>query len=119
VCTFAEHIVHAKGKRTQFTSVSLDLTRIKDFGDTSYRLKREETERDRHEVVEHEALLAELQRVAKEEEKAERQRAIQALRYARERKEGLVRWKFDTTGVDRKDLINWAYGRVQGYFAKV
>ena len=34
-CTFAEHIVHARGKRTQFTSVSLDLSKIRDFGDTN------------------------------------------------------------------------------------
>jgi hypothetical protein len=118
-CTFAEHIVHARGKRTQLTSVSLDLTRIRDFGDADHRLRREETERDGHAVVEHEALLAELQRVANEEERAERQRAIQALRYARQRKEGLVKWNFDTSGVERKDLINWAFGKVQAYFAKV
>ena len=119
VCTFAEHIVHARGKRTQLTSVSLDLSKIRDFGDTEYRLMREETDRDGHEVVEHEALLAELRRAADEEQKAERQRAIQALRYARQRKEGLVKWNFDTSGVDRKDLINWAHGKVQAYFAKV
>jgi hypothetical protein len=69
-------------------------------------------------VVEHEILLAELQRVANEEEKAERQRAIQALRYARQRKEGLVKWNFDTSGVERKDLIGWAQGKVQAYFVK-
>jgi len=67
VCTFAEHIVHARGKRTQLTSVSLDLSKIRDFGDTEYRLRREETERDGHDIVEHEALLAELQRAANEE----------------------------------------------------
>lgn len=32
-CSFAEHIVHARGKRTQYTSVSLDLAKIKDFGE--------------------------------------------------------------------------------------
>src|SRR5436190_20886604 len=85
-CTFAEHIVHARGKRTQFTSVSLDLTKIKDFGDTDYRLEREPTARDGHTLVEHEALLAELRRVVREEEKAERLRAAQALRYASRRK---------------------------------
>jgi len=64
VCTYAEHIVHARGKRTQFTSVSLNLAKIKDFGDTDYRLNRERAEGDAHGVVEHEALLSELQRVA-------------------------------------------------------
>jgi hypothetical protein len=119
ICTFAEHIVHARGKRTQFTSVALDLTKIRDFGDTDYRLKREETERDGHEIVEHESLVAELQRVIRLQDKAERQRAVQAPRYARERREGLVKWKFDTSGVDRKNLITWAAGKVQIYFAKV
>jgi hypothetical protein len=89
ICTYAEHIVHARDKRTQYTSVSLDLAKIRDSGDTSYRLKREDAEIDGHAVVEHELLLAELHRVAKEQQKAERQRAIQAIRYARQRMEGL------------------------------
>ncbi len=66
VCTYAEHIVHARGKRTQFTSISLDLAKIRDFGDTNYRLKREDAEIEGHGVVEHEVLLTELQRVAKD-----------------------------------------------------
>ncbi len=53
-CSFAEHIVHARGKRTQFTSVSLDLSKIKDFGDADYRLDRQKTEGDGHRIVEHE-----------------------------------------------------------------
>ncbi len=118
-CTYAEHIVRARGKRTQYTSVSLDLTKIRDFGDTTYRLKREETLRDGHELVEHEVLLDELKRVVREERQAERQRAIQALRYAGRRKEGLVKWKFNMAGVARSELINWVYGRVQNYFVTV
>ena len=39
--SYAEHIVHARGKRTRYTSVSLDLTKIKDFGDADYRLERQ------------------------------------------------------------------------------
>src|SRR5208337_1463997 len=70
VCTYAEHIVRARGKRTQFTSVSLNLAKTRDFGDTDYRLNRERAEDDGHNVVEHEALLSELQRVARTEEKA-------------------------------------------------
>jgi hypothetical protein len=118
-CTYAEHIVHARGKRTQFTSVSLDLSKVHDLGDTSYRLNREDTEKDGHAVVEHETLLAELTRVAQVEERAERLRAIQAKRYARQRQEGLIRWAFDISGIERKGLIAWAAGRVQKYFAKV
>ena len=45
VCTFAEHIVRARGKRTNYTSVSLDPSKIRDFGDALYRLKRAEPNR--------------------------------------------------------------------------
>jgi hypothetical protein len=119
VCTYAQHIVHARGKRTQFTSVSLDLAKIRDFGDTNYRLRREEAEAEGHEIVEHESLLGHLQRAVRDEQKAERLRAIQAIRYARQRMEGLVAWNFNISGVERKDLIDWARGRIQKYFVKV
>lgn len=107
-CTFAEHIVHARGKRTQYTSVSLDLSKIRDFGDADYRLERELLLNEGHSLVEHQELIAELRRVAIEEQKEDRLRAIQALRYATKRKEGLVHWCFNTAGIPRKDLIAWA-----------
>jgi hypothetical protein len=118
-CTYAEHVVHSRGKRTQFSSVSLDLTKVRDLGDASYRLLREALVSDRHTLVEHEMLLSELQTVVREGEKAERLRSIQALRYVKRRKEGLVHWSFDTSGVARKDLIGWAQKRVQIYFARL
>jgi hypothetical protein len=111
--------VHARGKRTRFTSVSLELTKIRDFGDTDYRLERQKLVDDQHELVEHEVLLSELRRVIREGEKAERLRAVQALRYASKRKEGLVNWSFDISRVARKDLISWAKGRVQLYFTRL
>lgn len=118
-CSYAEHIVHARGKRTQFTSVSLDPAKIRDFGDTTYRLKRELTQAHGHALVEHEELLDELRRVINEGSKAERARAIHARRYATWRKEGLVRWSFNFAGVKRKGLIAWAETRVQVYFSRV
>ena len=118
-CTFAEHIVHARGKRTQFTSISLDLSKIKDFGDTDYKLNQAKIVVDQHALVEHEALLEELRRVIREEDKADRLRATQALRYATRRKEGLVKWSFNTSSVERKDLVSWAGIKVQVYFTKV
>ena len=36
--TYAEHIVHARGKRTRFTSLSTDPTKIRDFGTQLWRL---------------------------------------------------------------------------------
>ena len=118
-CTFAEHIVHARGKRTRFTSVSLDLAKIRDFGDTSYRLERDKLESDHHEIVEHELLIDDLRGVIQWGEKADRLRAVQALRYATKRKEGLVDWSFDISSIARKELFNWARSRVQAYFTRV
>jgi hypothetical protein len=118
-CSYAEHIVHARGKRTRFTSVSLDLTKIRDFGDTDYRLEREKLLSEQHNLVEHDALLSELRNAIHSGEKAERQRAIQALIYASRRKAGLVNRRFDTTRVERKDLLAWAKARVQPYFTRI
>jgi len=88
--TFAEHIVHARGKRTQFTSVSLDQNAIRDFGEVVYQLRRNEAERDRHQIVEHERLLADLRQAAESTDKGDRVRALQAIRYVRSRRAGRV-----------------------------
>jgi hypothetical protein len=118
-CTFSEHVVHARGKRTQFTSVSLDLAKIRDFGEADYKFERDLAEDAGHTLIEHLALIAELTRVVREEDKAERIRAAQALRYTRKRLEGLVRWNFDVSAVARKDLISWAGGQVQRFFSRL
>jgi hypothetical protein len=118
-CTFAENIVHARGKRTQFTSVSLDLSKIRDFGDTNYKLERDKTVSDGHSVVEHEELLAELRRSIREAQREDSDRAARALVYATRRKEGLVNCAFNTSSLARKDLIAWALARVQDYFTRV
>ncbi len=118
-CTYAEHIVHARGKRSQYTSVSLDPQRITRFGPRLYRADREQIGKDSHELVEHEVLLTELRSAARGQCREERARALQAIRYASSAREGLVAWTFDTSGVERKDLINWAWTKVQLYFRKV
>lgn len=79
----------------------------------------DKVDEDGHSVVEHEDLLQALTEAASNEEKAERLKAIQALRHARLRKEGLADWKFDISGVARKDVITWAYRAVQGYFRRL
>lgn len=117
--SYVDHIVHARGKRTRFTSVSLDLERIRDFGECSYRLRRVEAEADGHAVIEHEILITSLRRTATTGEKGERLKAVQALRYARLRKEGLVDWGFEIAGLERKDVIAWAGRQIQRYFARV
>jgi len=117
--SYADHIVHARGKRTRFTSLTLDLAKCRDFGECAYELQREATEADRHQVVEHEQLLAELERTITHGEKDDRLKAIHALRYARIRKEGLVDWRFDLSRVERKEVISWAHRRIQKYFARI
>lgn len=117
--TYAEHVVRARGRRTPFTSLSLDHQKINDFGPTLYQVDRQKVEADTHSIVEHEDLMARLRDIATSGEKADRARALQAQRYARRRLEGLVRWNFDLRGVERKDLITWAYGKIQSYFRKL
>jgi hypothetical protein len=34
------------------------------------------------------------------------------------RKEGLIVWKFNYEGVERKELITWAHQKVQEYFQR-
>ncbi|MDA0833790.1 MAG: hypothetical protein O3A29_10940, partial [Planctomycetota bacterium] len=71
-----------------------------------------------HSLVEHMELMTQLRRAADANEKEERARAIQALRYAKRRAEGLIEWNFRISGIDRKELITWAYRNVQKYFEK-
>lgn len=118
-CSYAEHIVRARGRRTQFTSVSLSSHKISRFGPTLYQVRREALQLDAHELVEHHRVLTELRRVASEAEKADRARAIRAIQYARMAQEGLINWRFDTSRIDRQDLIIWAWRKIQAYFSKL
>jgi len=115
-CSFAEHIVRARGKRTQLTSVSLDPLRIHDFGPMLYRALQPEIAQDGHAIVAHAELMQQLRTAAASNEKEERARALQAQRYAKRRQEGLVQWTFSLEGVDRKTLITWAFRNVQKDF---
>jgi len=117
-CTYAEHIVRARGKRTRFTSLSLERDKIDDFGPQLFSLVKESVDDDGHVVVEHQELLKNLRETALSSEKAERARAIQAQRYAKRRLECLVDWKFSIDEVERKSLIAWAFKNIQKYFRK-
>ena len=118
-CSHAEHIVRARGKRDQYTSVSLDPSKIHDFGDKLYRLLKEKLSEDGHDLVEHDMLLMSLREIAASGNKADKARALQALRYAKKRKEGLICWRFDICSIEAKDIISWAYSKVQPYFVGV
>ena len=117
-CSFAEHIVRARGKRTKFTSVSLDPEKIREFGDTLYLLLRELLSEKGHLLVEHLPLMETLRREAHEGASGVKDVALRALRRAKKRKEGLVDWRFDTSGVERKDVLGWAVDQVQAFFSK-
>lgn len=117
-CSYAEHIVRARGKRTQLTSVSLDPQKINDFGPALYLALRPDIDGDGHTIIEHLELLQHLRVSAELNEKEERVRALQAQRYAKRRQEGLVKWNFSLGGIDRKDLISWAFQNVQKYFRR-
>ncbi len=118
-CSYAEHIVSVRGKRDQYTSVSLSPHTIRVFGEQLYRLLQEPLLQAGHVLVEHECLLTSLRDVATSHDKAHRARAIQAIRYAKKRKEGLIEWKFETHSVATKDLITLAHTKVQKYFRGV
>ena len=115
---YADHIVKARGKRTQYTSVSKEPGKIRDFGDQLYELKCDKVAADSHILVNHDELMGALREQARNHDKAAKQKAVQALRYAKKRLEGLVDWKFDTSGVEPKKLLTWATQKVQPYFDK-
>lgn len=117
--TPAQHIVRTRGKRTQFSSVSLDPDSVREFGNTLYRLKRDKLETDKHKLIEHTALIADLKRIAQSGVREDRALALHALRYALRRKEGLVEWAFKIDGIDRKRLANWTLQQVNQYFSRV
>lgn len=75
-CSYAEHIVRARGKRTQLTSVSLAPDSIHDFGPILYRTLRPEIDHDGHVIVEHAELMQQLRTAAASNEKDERARAL-------------------------------------------
>ncbi len=119
LCSPAEHIVRARGKRTKYTSVSLERNKIDDFGPALYQVLRDKIAEERHSIIEHGALMTTLREVARTSDKADRIRAIQAQRYAKRRSEGLVDWAFDISRIPQKDLITWAFGQVQRFFREV
>jgi hypothetical protein len=115
-CTLAEHIVRARGKRTKYTSVSLDRHKIDDLGPELYQALCREILGQGHKVIEHDGLMQSLRSAALGSDKWDRRRALLAQRYAKRRLEGLIDWIFDTTQVQRKDLITWAGTQIQGFF---
>ena len=113
-----EHIVHARGKRTRFTSVSTSPDAVRDFGEQLWKALRDALQKDGHPVVEHDALVKLLQRVLASGSPDDKERAARALPRTKKRLEALSEWTFDVSNVPRKDLITWATTKVRPYFAK-
>ena len=118
-CHWAAHVVRARGRRSRFTSVSLDKAKIEIFGPSLYLALRDKIEEEGHNIIEHNTLLEALRSQAHSTEKADRLQALQAIRYSTARKEGLIDWNFDTSRVERKDIITYGYKSVQQFFREI
>lgn len=117
--SFVEHVVRARGKKTQYTSISHDVNRISHFDGVDYEVLHTDVVGDGHLLVPCDALQCELKKVAYEGEKAEAQKATRALGYVRKNLESLIDWKFNVATVAPKDIIAWAYSSIQKYFRKM
>lgn len=118
ISTLSEHIVCARGKSSQYTSVSFNKRKIKLFGPSLYKLKKDIIIADAHTIIDHADLICNLQELVRGTDKQERVRALQALRYAKQRCEALIDWKFDIQKLERKSVITWTFEQIQKYFAR-
>ena len=118
-CTWAEHIVRVRGKRTKFTSVSLDADKIDDFGPTLYQALCAEMAAAGHNLIEHDLLIQDLRSTAESQDKSERRRAIQALVYAKRRREGLIDWKIRAPKAKKDHTLTFASTQVQKFFREL
>jgi len=117
--SYAEHIVHARGKRTRFTSLSIDPATIVEFGPQLWSLRQPDIYEGGHGVMGHEALLTALREATRASpDPVAREIASRALPRATQRREALVTWKFDVSRVPRKELSEWARPHVRPYFSR-
>ena len=117
--SFAEHVVHARAKRTRFTSLSIDPALIVEFGPQLWRLLQPKLEDDGHQVVDHDTLVRALRDGARSaSDPGAQDLAARALPRAIRRREALVSWSFDVSRIARKELSEWARPHVRSYFVK-
>jgi hypothetical protein len=115
----AEHVVHARGKRTRFTSLSLDPSTIVDFGPQLWRLLQPKLMDEGHGIVEHDSLVRALRdEVRSASDPVAQDLAARALPRVIRRREALVSWSFDLSRVARKELSEWARPHVRPYFVR-
>lgn len=121
VSTYPEHIVHARGKRTRFTSVSTSPLAIRDFGDQLWKLVQPKVTDDGHVVVAHDELVKELRRLVGTGGDGDgriAELAARALPRALQRREALIDWKYNTDRIERKERMAWAERYVRDYFTR-
>jgi len=116
--TFAEHVVHSRGKRTKYTSLSSIPDLVREFGDQLWKLIQPKITDEGHILVSNTDLLEQLQCDIREGDDHTRELASRAIHRVKNRREWLVDWHFDVSGVDRKDLITWASRHVRPYFVR-
>ena len=116
--SYAEHIVHARGKRTQFTSLSEDATKIREFGPQLWKLLLAVAKQNNHTILGHQDLMAALRRELDSEDDAASELALRAIPRAKKRVEALIVWNFDVPAAVKKNPINWATTQIQKFFIK-
>ena len=113
-----DHITKARGKRTQFTSVSQDADSIRHFSGELYRCSRIAVQGDGHTFVEHNDLVDGIRQTILKSRREEKIKAERALQYTTRAKEALINWKFDFRRVPRKDRITRCGDQIQAYFTQ-
>lgn len=117
---YAEHVVHARGKRTRFTSVSTSKDAIRDFGEQLWKLVQPKVTDDGYVVVTHSQLLQALRVLLQGDDERARELAARALPRSIRRREALVDWQYKdkVDRIERKDRISWAEKYVRDYFTR-
>ncbi|GAA4422411.1 hypothetical protein GCM10023155_06000 [Bremerella cremea] len=113
-----DHITKARGKKTQYTSVSESEDSIRHFSGQCYRCESSEIVSEGHEVLLHADLLMLLRTTALGAQRAEKIKAERALQLATRAREALIDWKFDLKGVARKDRITHSASQIQKFFVR-
>lgn len=90
-----------------------------DFGPVLYEALTKELKSNGHRLIDHQTLINSLREAAKGGDKQDRVRAVQALRYASRRREGLVIWSLDHSLIDRKNVFEWTRSKISPYFQVV
>ena len=108
----------ARGKRTQFTSVSESDDAIKHFSGELYRCSQTQITGDGHTFVEHSSLVDSLREEILRSRRGDKIKAERALQYATRAREALIDWQFDFRRVLRKDRITRCGTQIQPYFTR-